>query len=94
MLRKLKAWGMNQRLIAQKMKRSIGAIQSPFFFKNPESSRHPSLICQALRGRLSRVPPSADRRLSFDMFLPRDNDATSSRSQALWLWVTVEPLNF
>jgi hypothetical protein len=28
MLRKLKASGMNQLLIAQKMKRSIGAIQS------------------------------------------------------------------
>jgi hypothetical protein len=35
-----------------------------------------------------------DRRLRLDMFLPRDNDATSSRSQPLWLWVTVEPLNF
>jgi hypothetical protein len=28
---------MNQRLIAQKMKRSIGAIQSPFFSKTPKA---------------------------------------------------------
>jgi hypothetical protein len=82
MLRKLRASGMNQRLIAQKMKRSIGAIQSRFFLKTPKAVGTQSLICQAPRGRLSRVPPSADRRLSLDMFLPRDNDATSSRSQA------------
>ena len=36
MLRKLLTSGMNQRLIAQKMKRSIGAIQSRIFlFKKP-----------------------------------------------------------
>jgi hypothetical protein len=36
MLRKLLTSGMKQRLIAQKMKRSIGAIQSRvFLFKKP-----------------------------------------------------------
>jgi hypothetical protein len=42
MLRKLKASGMNQRLIAQKMKRSIGAIQSRIFlFKKPRKRSAP-----------------------------------------------------
>jgi hypothetical protein len=35
MLRKLKASGMNRRLIAQKMKRSIGAISRIHLFKKP-----------------------------------------------------------
>jgi hypothetical protein len=36
MLRKLRASGMKQRLIAQKMKRSIGAIQTRIYlFKKP-----------------------------------------------------------
>ncbi|SHH62442.1 hypothetical protein SAMN05443248_5448 [Bradyrhizobium erythrophlei] len=59
MLRKLKASGMNQRLIAQKMKHSIGAIQSRIFLfkKTLKAVGTQSLICHALRGRLSRVPP-------------------------------------
>jgi hypothetical protein len=40
MLRKLKASGMKPRLIAQKMQRSIGAIQSRIFlFKKPRKRR-------------------------------------------------------
>jgi hypothetical protein len=42
MLRKLLTSGMNQRLIAQKMKRSIGAIQSRIFlFKKPRKRLSP-----------------------------------------------------
>jgi hypothetical protein len=42
MLRKLLTSGMNQRLIAQKMKRSIGAIQSRIFlFKKPRKRLPP-----------------------------------------------------
>ena len=41
MLRKLLASGIHKRLIAQKMKRSIGAIQSRIFLlKSPESRLH------------------------------------------------------
>jgi hypothetical protein len=52
MLRKLKASGMNRRLIAQKMKRSIGAIQSRIhLFKKPrkrqESARRVELELKA-----------------------------------------------
>jgi hypothetical protein len=42
MLRKLLVSGMKPRLIAQKMKRSIGAIQSPiYFFKKPRKRLPP-----------------------------------------------------
>jgi hypothetical protein len=42
MLRKLKASGMKPRLIAQKLKRSIGAIQTRIFlFKKPRKRLPP-----------------------------------------------------
>jgi hypothetical protein len=48
MLRKLKASGMNQRLIAQKMKRSIGAIQSRIYlFKKPRKRQESELELKA-----------------------------------------------
>jgi transposase len=44
MLRKLLASGMSQRLIAQKLKRSIGAIQTRIFlFKKPRKWLPPKL---------------------------------------------------
>jgi hypothetical protein len=46
MLRKLLTSGMEQRLIAQKLKRSIGAIQNLPFQKVPEATREGS-ACRA-----------------------------------------------
>jgi hypothetical protein len=47
MLRKLLTSGMKQRLIAQKMKRSIGAIQSRIFlFKKPRKRQESGRLNQ------------------------------------------------
>jgi hypothetical protein len=56
MLRKLLTSGMNQRLIAQRMKRSIGGIQSRVFLFEKPRKQHLKLDLPSLTMTFARLP--------------------------------------